>query len=77
MGAFVSIQRRLGCICFVSRALSLCDEGFQIIHEEGRMRLVRGTKIRFDADVKLRVIRLKPGSTAFGKISRFWDFGEA
>ena len=77
MGTFVSIQRRLGCVGFIPRVLSLGDQGVQVIHNKGRVCLACGPEISFRANVKLHVFRLEPGAAAFGKFGRFWNFGEA
>ena len=77
MGAFAAIQRRLGCVCFVSCALGFRNERVEIVHDEGGMCLAGGPEIIFNADMQLNIFRLKPGAAAFGQFGWFWDFGEA
>jgi hypothetical protein len=52
-----------------SRAQAL-DQLSQIAHEQGGVRLARGAKIRFDAEVNLDLPKLEPGATGAGDLQR-------
>src|SRR5579862_29472 len=52
-------------------------EARQVVDEKGRMRLARGTKIGFDAEVDLHAVVDEPAPAAPGKIGRLGNLREA
>jgi len=77
MGAVVTIQRRLGCVDFAASVLGGDENRGEVIHHKGGMRLARGSKVRFDAEMELDIPSLKPDSAAFCQFGWLGDFGKA
>ncbi len=76
MGAFISIQWRLGGVCFVSCRLNFFQEGREGIDDKSWMCLARWMKVRFNTQMEMNIARSKPCAAPFGEIRWFLNFSE-
>jgi hypothetical protein len=76
VGAVVACEQVVG-LRRVSGGFEAGDERRQIIDEQSRMRLLRGTEVVFDAEVKFEGADLEPETAAFIQSGRLGDFREA
>ena len=77
MDTLVSIQCGLRCVGFISYTLDVCDQAIEIIYDERRMCLARGSEFRFNTEMEPDISGLEPCSAAFCQIGRFWNFCKA
>ena len=68
MDALISFQQRLGRIRFTSRGLNSGKQLFEVTDKKRRVRLARGSKSGFHAQMKLYIPCLEPGPATFRKL---------